>query len=143
VDDLQRYFHNYGWSVDFDEDRSIKTGWQGKEKSFSLYVTINPTIISFEVDSFFCLEPEWMLVPEILAYLLDLNHQSHFVKLSLAESGRIALSASALVDGFRFENLARTLEIVGYYCDLLYESIMLKLEQLGIGRVSLADYITH
>jgi hypothetical protein len=141
--DLLRFFENYGWSVEYDDESTFKTGWQGRDKTFSLQVEINPTVISFEVNPFFCLGADCASRPEILAFLLDLNYQSHFVKLSISDSGVIALTSSALVEGFQFENLARTLEIVGYYCDFLYDTIIDKLEELGVCRVALIKNVTH
>ncbi len=143
ADDLLAFFKFYGWEAKFGDDGRCRTGWQGRNKNYAMEVVVNATLVAFNVSPLIVLGADLRRSTEILSLLLELNSDAQLVKLSIGEEGAVTLSATALVDGFRYQNFARLIEILGYYCDLFYEIISVTLSNFGGGDPPSEIHVTH
>jgi len=128
---LEGYLKAYGWTFTRDGDALWHSGWQGEERSYPLEISMSETWIRFEVVPFLAADPRAKRLTEFMAWLLELNHELHIVKLSMLGDGAIVISAHVLASGFTYDDLNDILGILGYYADVLDEKIHEKMKQLG------------
>ena len=128
LDQLQSYFAAYGWTCRLVESNACVSGWESSYKHFPLRVTVNDTVLSFNVD---LLAVGGSLkgknLTDLKKYLLLLNHRTQLVRISLNQQKVVVLNLDALTEGFAYEHMHQILGIIGYYSDLLYSKIAKKL----------------
>ncbi|MEZ4742167.1 MAG: YbjN domain-containing protein [Bdellovibrionota bacterium] len=129
---LRGYLEAYGWKYDCIGEFSIVTGWQGDSREYPLMVTMNNTVIDFIVNPLIYFELEWQEWPEILCFIMELNEDMSLAKLSINDSGAIVLTASALSLNFGYAQLSQYLEILGHYSDVIYQELLVKLQECGL-----------
>lgn len=129
--ELRGFLEAYGWQYDSIGEKSLVTGWKGEDREYPLSMTVNETMVNFDVNPLIYIDIEWLKWPELSAFLLELNDEIQLVKIAISDEGSVVLSASALTLGFGYEQLTNYLEIIGYYCDVIFGEIIVKMQECG------------
>lgn len=128
---LEAYLTTYGWAYRASGDQEWQSGFEGEECTFPLHISLNETWISFRVQPFIAIKIDWECWPEISRWLLDLNHTSPLVKLSINAEGYIELNLDLLNQGLNYEGFSVAIGLIGYYADLFYDDILSHLDTIG------------
>lgn len=131
LEQLQNYFKRYGWVCKTDGSSQCSSGWMSDNRVFPLKVTLNPTVLLFEVE---LLKLERIYAgrsgSEFFRFLFDLNSRSTLIKVTLNDDKVVGLSIGALAEGFSFDHLYQILGILGHYADLIVDEVQTKANEL-------------
>ena len=128
---IESYLIDYGWNFRRLTPEHWQTGFQGKERQFLLHIFLSETWVSLNIPIYLDLAIDWESWPEIAKYLLELNHGSSMLRLSLCDSGRISLSLEVFTAQLSYEIFCTSMGLMGFYADWFYDEILNRLDSLG------------
>lgn len=128
---LEAFLADYGWVFRSAGENEWLTGFEAEECSFPLRISLTETWISFQIQPFLGIKIDWECWPEISRWLLDLNHTSPLVKLSINAEGFIELNLDVLNMGFQYDGFCTILGLIGFYADMFYDDILSHLDLIG------------
>jgi len=126
VETIHSYLHDYGWTYQPSGNSCVLTGWEGEHGEYPLEIKINQTCMRFSVSPLIELNFPRKPPSEMIRFLLGLNESTHFVKLNIKSSGKVNLYIDVLTSSISYEVFTQTIEIIGYYCDMLSTKIIEK-----------------
>jgi hypothetical protein len=130
-DIIETYLKRYGWSYHADGQSCWMTGWQSEARAYPLIISLNDTFVSLTVAPLMKLGLEWDAWPEIMRYILDLNHDCRMVKLGIDEFGDLTLSLYAFSGRLTYEEFADALGVVGHYAERVFDEMYRHLDAIG------------
>src|SRR5438309_2341804 len=89
---LESYMRQYGWRFYADAPGHWLTGWQGEERLYPMNIRLSDSWLLLQVKPFVELPDASIASGELAAYLLQLNHDAHMVKLAMDDDQTIVLS---------------------------------------------------
>lgn len=122
--EILNYFERYEWAADPFEGNAVLTGFAGETEQYTLFVNctetwvvlaINPLIPEIAVD---CL-------PQLCAYLAELNFHMTLAKLSVSDDGSVVLSVELPNRNVSYEQFVVALETLCYYAEEQIEPLRL------------------
>lgn len=120
---VEDYLGDYGWAFRRVGEACWLTGWRGDERSFPLTLTLTESWLLLEVRPFVALSEDQTAAGDLARYLLELNHLSHMIKLSMDPENAIILSVQMFAQDLKYDEFADALGVLGYYAELLYDDI--------------------
>ena len=117
------YLEKYGWNFQWTGSETILSGWQGSYGDLPLQIKSNKTSIRFCVEPLIQLDFPNRPYAEILRYILSLNESLHFIKINIDNRGHVNLYMDLFSGSLNYDNFCKSIEIIGYYSDLLIEKI--------------------
>ena len=128
---IQQYLREYGWTFQPISEFCLITGWQGKNARFPLEININDTWIQFKIKPLMKLEFRGKPTADIARYLLQLNLSTRLVKLAMEKNGEIEVSLEVFQYNFDYEQFCRSIGILGYYADAIFEEIVMQYSKVN------------
>jgi hypothetical protein len=129
---LKEFLEAYGWVYRFDGQNIFYSGWRSINRSYSLRVQLNESLLFFEVNllslSDLVQEKHWK---SILEFILRLNRKISTVKLGLDDEECIVLLAETFTDQLTYDYLSKLLGIIGYYAEKLQEEVIARIHELN------------
>ncbi len=129
---LKGFLDAYGWVYRFDGQNVFYSGWRSLNRSYSLRVQLNDSLLFFEVKllslSELVLDKHWR---NILEFILRLNKQISTIKLGIDEDESVVLLAEVFSDQLNYDYLTKLLGIIGYYAEKVQEQILTRVHELN------------
>lgn len=128
---LQEYLRNYEWTYQPTGNGVILTGWQGRNGHFPLEITIRDTWIQFRIAPLMDLQFKGRPYIELVRFIFELNLSIRLVRIAMDSKGQIELNLDVFRTNFSFELFSKTVGILGYYADTIYDEIVLRYCELS------------
>ena len=116
---VKNFFEQYDWEYEVPEENLVVTGFRGKATSFRVFVQMADDWIIMAVVPFVhrpvreCRERFW-------PFLLRLNYEINWAKMSCDPEGDVVLSVEIRAPGLRFADFRDGLDVLSYYADACY-----------------------
>ncbi len=123
--EVEGYLEQYGWSYRKNGKGVYLSGWVSDKRAYPLRVIVEDNFTTLAVQPFVKTEVDILAFPEVSAHLLELNYHSYMVKVSIDDSGDVALSITLLNEAIDFDQFSSCISILGHYADQVYEEIEL------------------
>lgn len=131
-DKLKEFLEAYGWVYRFDGENIFYSGWRSLNRTYSLRVQLNESLLFFEVKllslSDLVQEKHWK---SILEFILRLNRQISTIKLGIDDEDSVVLLAEVFTDQLNYDYLSKLLGIIGYYAEKVQEEVLTRINQLS------------
>lgn len=129
AEQVEGFLRRYGWMFDRVSNSQWITGWQGRYCTFSLSIGLSTTMVCFKVEPLFHTTMDWDSRADLLKYLCEINAHTPMVKLVIEEDGDISLVLQLWSRHLRYKDFEHALGLIGYYADMLYEDLTIKLRE--------------
>lgn len=127
AEQIEDYLGRYGWVFDRVSQGQWMTGWQGRYGTLSLSIGLSSTMICFKVEPLFQTTMDWDHRADLLKYICEINAHTPMVKLVIEEDGDISLVLQLWAAHLRYKDFEHALGLIGYYSDMLYEDLTIRL----------------
>lgn len=131
-DDVVSFLERYGWTFHALGPNRWVSGWQSDKRSYPLSIELSATWVSFEVTPFMKLDIDWDSWPDIMRFLLELNHDSQMVSLGLDKDHQLVLQTQLLTESLTYEAFADTISLIGFYAESIYDAIIDRVFTSGV-----------
>lgn len=129
---LKEFLDAYGWVYRFDGHNIFYSGWRSVNKTYSLRVQLNESLLFFEVKllslSELVQEKNWKA---ILEFILRLNRKISTIKLGIDDEECVVLLAEVFSEQLTYEYLSKLLGIIGYYAEKTQEQLLNRIHELN------------
>ena len=131
-DDVVSFLERYGWTFHASSPKRWVSGWQSDKRSYPLSIELSDTWVSFSVTPFMKLDIDWDSWPDIMRFLLELNHDSQMVSLGIDQDQQLVLQTQLLTESLTYEAFADTISLIGYYAESIYDAIIDRVFTSGV-----------
>lgn len=100
-DDIERYFERYGWSCDVIDEDTVRTGFRGKNGSFTALVRVTEHWVVFTINPYLR-PPEGGWGRASLTALAATNHAIHMAKVGLDKDDDAFLTVELPSESFSY-----------------------------------------
>lgn len=128
---LKEFLEAYGWVYRFDGHNIFYSGWRSLNRSYSLRVQLNESLLFFEVKLIsltdLVQDRHWK---SILEFILRLNRKISTIKLGIDDEDSIVLLAEVFSEQVTYDYLSKLLGIIGYYAEKIQEQVLTRIHEL-------------
>ncbi len=128
---LKEFLEAYGWVYRFDGHNVFYSGWRSLNRTYSLRVQLNESLLFFEVKLLplgnNVQDKHWK---ELLEFILRLNRKISTIKLGIDDEECVVLLAEVFADQISYDYLSKLLGIIGYYAEKIHEQILTRIHEL-------------
>ncbi len=127
AEQIETYLNRYGWIFDRVSSSQWISGWQGRYCTYSLSIGLSTTMVCFKVQPLFHITMDLDGRADLLKYLCEINAHTPMVKLVIEDDNDISLVLQIWAGHLRYKDFEHALGLIGYYADVLYEDLMIKM----------------
>ncbi len=128
---IEGFLRRYGWTYHADGHSCWVTGWQTEVRAYPLIIVLNDTFVSMTVAPLMKLGMDWDSWPELMRFILELNHDSRMVKVGIDEFGELTLSFYVFASRLTYTEFADALGVIGHYAERIYDEMHRQLDAIG------------
>lgn len=117
TEDIPDFFKRYGWDYERRGADLFRTGFQGDEHDYEIWLRISEPWVFFTINPFMNkpLEGEHSL--EVVSLLLKVNEEINLAKFAIDGDGDLALSVELPSAGTGYTHFADALAALSHYAD--------------------------
>lgn len=117
LEEIKQCLEREGWPVEAVSSATLRSGFQGSDRSFHLYVHLEPHFVTFAVLPFARLPPEPDAADGVARRLLRLNREINMAKFSADEDGDILLSVEYRLDDLDPSEVRDAVDVLAFFAD--------------------------
>jgi len=114
---LGRYFDEYGWQFEKNNDTLFRTGFVGDTGQYDIWIRTTEHWIYFMIHPFIDPVTHPAARVAVARTLLHANFTINMAKFAMDEAGEVSLSVELPIDGFSYSHFADALTAISHYAD--------------------------
>lgn len=123
LEELKECLAREGWAVEEISDVTMRSRFQGAQRTFPLFIHVSAQYVTFAVIPFARMPPEPEDADALARRLLQLNRAINMAKFSVDEDGDVVLSVEYRIEDLDPSEVRDAMDLLSFYADKHHDEV--------------------